>query len=245
MRRSSGARWRRVTAVVLMISVSVVGSYLLWPKVEYLPAGNRNLVFAIVLPPPGYNLENLMQLGQTVEEELRPYWDLDPDSPEARQLPFPPIDDFFYVARGRQVFVGMRAVDPLRAGELVPLAFAIRQKLPGAIVVAAQSSLFEQGLTANRAIDIEITGPDLERLVAIGGRVMGQLMNPENSPVPGAQARPIPSLDLSGPEVHVIPKLVQAGDLGITATDLGYTVSALTTARMPRIISSARTRSIW
>jgi hydrophobic/amphiphilic exporter-1 (mainly G- bacteria), HAE1 family len=220
--------WRRVAAVVLLVGASVIGSYLLWPKVEYLPAGNRNLVFGIVLPPPGYNLENLMQLGQTVEEELRPYWDLDPDSPEARQLPFPPIDDFFYVARGRQVFVGLRSVDPLRAGELVPLASSMRQKLPGAIVVAAQSSLFEQGLTANRAIDIEITGPDLQRLVAVGGRVMGQLMNPENSPVPGAQARPIPSLDLSSPEVHVIPKLVQASDLGITTTDLGYAVSALT-----------------
>lgn len=219
---------RRVTAVAVLIGVSVLGSYLMWPKIEYLPTGNRNLVFAIVLPPPGYNLENLMRLGQTVEEELRPYWDIDLDDPALNDLPFPPIEDFFYVARGRQVFFGMRAVDPLRAGELVPLAFTMRQKLPGAIVVAAQSSLFEQGLTANRAIDIEITGPDLEQLVAIGGRVMGQLMNPENSPVPRAQARPIPSLDLSGPEVHVIPKLVQASDLGITATDLGYAVSALT-----------------
>jgi hydrophobic/amphiphilic exporter-1 (mainly G- bacteria), HAE1 family len=218
---------RRVSVVVLLVAVSVVGSYLLWPKVEYLPAGNRNLVFAIVLPPPGYNLDNLKQLGETVEQELRPYWDVDPDSPEARQLPFPPIGDFFYVARGRQVFVGLRSADPLRAGELVPLAFSMRQKLPGAIVVAAQSSLFEQGLTANRAIDIEITGPDLERLVGIGGRILGQLMHPESSPVPGAQARPIPSLDLSGPEVHVIPKLVQATDLGISTTDLGYTVSAL------------------
>ena len=219
---------RRVTAVALLIGVSVLVSYLLWPKVEYLPTGNRNLVFAIVLPPPGYNLDNLMRLGQTVEEELRPYWDVDLDDPALSELPFPPIEDFFYVARGRQVFIGMRAVDPLRAGELVPLAFTMRQKLPGAIVVAAQSSLFEQGLTANRAIDIEITGSDLEQLVAIGGRVMGQLMNPENSPVPRAQARPIPSLDLSSPEVHVIPKLVQASDLGITTTDLGYAVSALT-----------------
>jgi HAE1 family hydrophobic/amphiphilic exporter-1 len=93
--------------------------------------------------------------------------------------------------------------------------------------VAAQSSLFEQGLTANRSIDIEITGPELDRLVAVGGRVMGQIMHPEQSAVPGAQARPIPSLDLSSPEVHVIPKLVQAADLGISTADLGYTVNAM------------------
>jgi HAE1 family hydrophobic/amphiphilic exporter-1 len=217
---------RRVLVVVVLVSTSAAASYLLWPKVEYLPTGNRNLVFGIILPPPGYNLENLMQLGETVEAELRPYWDVDPSSPEAAKLPFPVIGDFFYVARGRQVFMGLRAADPLRAGELVPLAFSLREKLPGAIIVAAQSSLFEQGLTANRSIDIEITGSDLDRLVPVGGQILGRIMGPE-SPVPGAQARPIPSLDLSSPEVHVTPKLVQAADLGISTTDLGYTVNAL------------------
>jgi len=184
-------------------------------------------VFGIILPPPSYNLKKLVQVGETVEEELRPYWDVDPESPEAEELQVPPIGDFFYVARGRQVFMGLRAADPLRAGELVPLAFQLREKLPGAIVVAAQSSLFEQGLTANRAIDIEITGPDLEQLAGIGGRILGAIMNPETTPVPRAQARPIPSLDLGGAEMHVVPKLVQAADLGISAADLGYTVDAL------------------
>jgi hydrophobic/amphiphilic exporter-1 (mainly G- bacteria), HAE1 family len=214
-------------AVVLTLSALSVGAgYLLWPQVEYLPAGNRNLVFGIILPPPGYNLEELNRMGQMIEEELRPYWDVDPGSPEAEQLPFPVIGDFFYVARGRQVFIGLRAADATRAGELVPLGFSLRSKLPGAIVVAAQSSLFEQNLTGGRSIDIEITGPELPKLVALGGQMMGQLMGPQPV-IPEAQARPIPSLDLSSPEVHVDPKLVQSADLAISATDLGYTVNAL------------------
>ena len=130
------------------------------------------------------------------------------------------------MARGRQVFIGLRAADATRAGELVPLGFSLRSKLPGAIVVAAQSSLFEQNLTGGRSIDIEITGPELPKLVALGGQMMGQLMGPQPV-IPGAQARPIPSLDLSSPEVHVEPKLVQSADLAISATDLGYTVNAL------------------
>ncbi len=86
-----------------------------------------------------------------------------------------------------------------------------------------QTSLFEQGLTAGRTIDIEITGPDLRRLVAIGGQIMGQV----SGILPTAQARPVPSLDLSSPELHVTPKLVQAADLGINSADMGYTVNAL------------------
>ena len=38
-----------------------------------------------------------------------------------QKLDYPVIGDFFFVARGRQVFMGLRAYDPMRAAELVPL----------------------------------------------------------------------------------------------------------------------------
>ncbi|RMG33557.1 MAG: efflux RND transporter permease subunit [Planctomycetota bacterium] len=243
------SRARQLAVTVGLAGSAVLVTWAFWPKVEYLPNGNRNLVFGIVMPPPGYNLEKLKELGQKVEDALRPYWDVDPDSDAARKLPFPPIGDFFYVARGRSVFVGLRAADPLRAGELVPLVFGLRNRLPGAIVVASQSSLFERGLTAGRTIDIEITGPELPRLVELGGQVMRAVAPVLDAPadsVPAAgqmasagerrdqsprrsatQARPIPSLDLSNPEVHIVPRPVVAADAGLTATDLGFMVNAL------------------
>ncbi|MBL8851429.1 MAG: efflux RND transporter permease subunit, partial [Planctomycetaceae bacterium] len=192
--------------------------------------GNRNLVFGLVLPPPGYNLDELMDLGVTVETELAPYWDIDPESPEAKALPFPVIDDFFFVARGRQVFLGIRAYDPTRAGELVPLVMKVREKLPGTFVVAFQSSLFEQSLEGGRTIDIEITGPELPQIVALGGQVIGQVgptLEPDPQLQMAVQARPIPSLDLSSPELHISPKLVQSAEMGISSAELGYTANAL------------------
>ncbi len=218
-----GSVMRRLVTVGLIVTVAIGASWLLWPKVEYLPTGNRNLVFGIIMPPPGYNLDELMKLGETVESELRPYWDVDPDSPEAAQLPHPVIADFFFVARGRQIFLGVRAADQTKAAGLVPLVQSVGSKLPGTFAVAKQSSLFEQGLSAGRTIDIEITGPELTELVQLGGRVLGQV----KQIMPEAQARPVPSLDLSSPEVHVEPKLVQGAELGINSTDLGYTINAL------------------
>jgi HAE1 family hydrophobic/amphiphilic exporter-1 len=227
---------RRVTVAAILVGAAAFFTFALWPKLEYLPNGNRNLVFGIVLPPPGYNLDELMKIGELVEDELRPYVEVDPDSEQAEQLDYPPIADFFYVARGRQVFVGLRAADPMRAGELVPLVANLRTKLPGTYVIASQSSLFQRGLNAGRSIDIEITGPELPKLVEIGGQIMGQVtpvLEPEkftgDAPVtpPQTQARPLPSLDLSNPEVQLIPKLVQAAEMGVSATDLGYAVDAL------------------
>jgi HAE1 family hydrophobic/amphiphilic exporter-1 len=216
-------RTRQVALVLLMIGSSLGLSWLFWPKVEYLPNGNRNLVFGILLPPPGYNLDQLMRMGETVEASLRPYWDVDPESAEAAQLDYPVIEDFFFVARGRTVFLGMRAHDPLQVGKLVPLVQKVGSQLPGTFTVAKQSSLFEQGLTAGRTIEVEITGPDLSRLVAIGGQVLGKT----SQLFPTAQARPVPSLDLSSPELHVNPRLMQAAEMGVSSADLGYTVNAL------------------
>jgi HAE1 family hydrophobic/amphiphilic exporter-1 len=218
---------RRLAVVFTMIGVSTALTWAMWPKVEYLPTGNRNLVFGVVLPPPGYNLDKLMELGETVEKGLEPYWNVDPDSPEAAKLPFPVIEDFFFVARGRQVFMGLRAHDPMRAKELEPLVFSIGSGLPGAMAVAKQSSIFEQGLSAGRTIDVEITGPDVTKLVAIGGQVLGQVGPLLSTPEAPAQAIPQPSLDLSSPEVHIEPKLVQAADMRINTTDLGFAANAL------------------
>ena len=214
---------RRLLVVGLLVGAAVGVSWQLWPKVEYLPTGNRNLIFAILLPPPGYNLNQLMELGETVENDLRPYWDIDPTSEEAKKLDYPVIGDFFFVARGRQVFMGIRAFDSQRVGELIPLVQKAGMKLPGTFAVAKQSSLFERGLTGGRTIEVEIIGPDLKKLVGMGGQILGQV----KQIIPAAQVRPIPSLDLSSPEIHIQPKLVQAAEMGVSSADLGYTANAL------------------
>jgi HAE1 family hydrophobic/amphiphilic exporter-1 len=213
----------RVAVVALFTGGSVWLSYLMLPKVEYLPAGNQNLVFGILLPPPGYNLDQLVEIGERIEAALQPYWDTNDDVVETPEGSRPAIGDFFYVAFGRQVFLGLRSADTLRAGELIPVIRQVAADIPGTFAVAKQASLFEQGLSAGRTVDIEITGPELPKLIALGGRIMGQVQQV----VPDAQAFPMPSLDLSSPEMHVVPKWEQAADMGITAVDLGYAVDAL------------------
>lgn len=214
---------RSAAVVVIMVGASIGISYVFWPKVEYLPSGNRNFVFCSVSPPPGYNMDELMQMGAKIEKDLEPYWNADPGSAEAEKLEHPIINYYFYVVRGRQVFMGFRADDENRVDELIPLIKKVGSQFPGTIAVAKRSSLFERGITGGRTIDIEITGPDLERLVAIGGRVLSdvKLLLPE------AQAMPRPSLDLSGPEIHIEPKLMESSEMGINASDLGYTVDAM------------------
>ena len=215
--------WREATVSIVIIAASVVATWLLMPKVEYLPEGNRNLVFGILLPPPGYNIDELLRMGDMVEKRLVPYWDVDPGTPEAKALDAPILGDCFFVARGRSVFIGLRSLDPLEAAKLVPLIRRVAADLPGTFAVAKQSSLFENGIGSGRTVDIEITGPDLEKLVRLGVKVMGKL--PEATP--GSQNLPKPSLDLSSPEVQLVPRFEQAADMRLDARQLGYIVDCL------------------
>ncbi len=215
--------WREATVSIVIIAASAVATWLLMPKVEYLPEGNRNLVFGILLPPPGYNIDELLRMGDMVEKRLVPYWDVDPGTPEAKALDAPILGDCFFVARGRSVFIGLRSLDPLEAAKLVPLIRRVAADLPGTFAVAKQSSLFENGIGSGRTVDIEITGPNLEKLVQLGVKVMGKL--PEATP--GSQNLPKPSLDLSSPEVQLVPRFEQAADMRLDARQLGYIVDCL------------------
>jgi HAE1 family hydrophobic/amphiphilic exporter-1 len=213
----------RLATVLALVAGPLAIAWALAPKVEYLPLGNRNLVIGFIVPPAGYNIEHMVELGHRIETRLEPYWSADPEEGAEEKIDYPAIADFFYVARGRNLFVGLRAAKPLEAARLVELVQRETRNIPGAIVMAKQASLFEQGLTAGRTVDVEITGPDIRRLVQLGLHVQQAVLRE----LPGAQPLPRPSLDLNSPEVHVLPRWEQAADLGVSADELGYIVDAL------------------
>jgi len=213
----------RLLTIVSLIGLPVVLVGALIPNAEYLPTGNRNLVFGILLPPPGYNTEAFVKMGGTIESVLRPYWEAKPGSVEEGELDGPSIRNFFYVARGRGVFMGARTNEDGRAKELIPLMRRAVADLPGVISIITQRSLFQRGLGEGRNIDMEIVGPDLNTLVALGGQIFQQV----KGLMPDAQIRPKPSLDLGTPELHVQLKRDRAADLQFTNQELGFTIDAL------------------
>ncbi len=221
--RVTGSVPARVAVVVALTGFSLAMALWLSPPSEYLPEGNRNFVFSLLLPPPGYNLEELDKVGNTIVKELEPYWK-DDASVEYRE---PRIRNLFYVALGRIMFAGASTQDPLKARDLVPIFKKELRKIPGFYATSYQSSLFGRGITSGRTIDVDISGPDLTRLIQFGGRVFGQAMQL----LPGSQVRPIPSLDLGNPEIQITPDRVRAASLGLAARDIGQVVDTLLDGR--------------
>ncbi len=213
----------RLMVVLVLTTLSVSFAVGLIPKTEYLPQGNREMLFGILIPPPGYNQDEMKRIALEVEKDILPLINHDGDSETALKLNLPPLESFFFVAFGQQAFMGMMSKVQERTRELLPYIYGALRKIPGMIAVVQQPGLFARGIGKGRSIEVEITGPDLVQLISIGRQVFGGAMGV----LPGAQIRPIPSLDLGSPEMQIVPDRDRLTRLGMTTADLGTTVNVL------------------
>jgi len=221
----SGSIAWRVAAIVVLTGGALLGAYALMPATEYLPTGNQNFAFGLLIPPPGYNTDEYIDMADHIEQELGVYWDTKPGDPGEADLDGPPIEHFFFVSFAGGAFAGAIGYHEYgdRTSDLIPVIQRALGTIPGTFAIVQQPSIFQRGAEAGRAIDVELTGPDLGRLLQLGSRVFGAV----RATMPGAQAQPIPGLDLGNPEIRVIPDRERAAQLGLTAQDIGFALNAL------------------
>ena len=170
-------------------------------RASYLPQGNRNLVFAFIIPPPGVNIDHLEnEMGRVVAQRMQPYLD------GAKE---PKIDAYFFVAFSRGVFMGARTEDEARTDELIPIVNRTIRGFPDTIAFARRASLFG-GFGSGNTIDVNVQSRNIEALMeaALGGFIG------VNQALPGARVRPFPGLELAEPELRLVPderRLAEAG----------------------------------
>ena len=217
---------------------AIWGAAALMPPTDYLPAGNRNLVFGFLLTPPAYGKDHDNTIGLRVESVVRPYWEAE-GYDQVRKLPdvinpmtqqpiqdIPPVDNYFFVSIPRGMFTGAVSRDKQNVAPLAELLTSTIMSNPDTFGMAFQSSLFGQGLGGNNRIDVEITGHNMADINASAGALMGALMATGDY-APGS-IRPNPSnFNLASPEMRVEIDRVRAADLSIDQTDLNLAVQTL------------------
>jgi multidrug efflux pump subunit AcrB len=216
---------RRLTCIVTTVLLSGMVMWWLTPAAEYLPEGEEPKVFAVMNAPPGYNLASMAELASEVEAFFLPYVDADPDLFARGESEVPAIAYLNMRVSANQ----MRIIsEPVRAADIEPLMDALTRKYeeyPGMRAFAARGSIITSNDGGTRSINLDIAGPDLGAIyeVALAAyRRAGEVF--EN---PRIQSQPS-SLILAQPMVEIRPRWDRAAELGISAAELGFTVSALT-----------------
>ncbi|MEO0482897.1 MAG: efflux RND transporter permease subunit [Planctomycetota bacterium] len=236
--------WRgwtlRPALIIVLTLASVIGAMALRPPLDYLPKGNKNLVFGFLLIPPGYAIDHMQRIAERIEDPMKPYVDaslddpasvaaLDPIERFAPGAPVPPppfdpvpIDNMFIAGFNGVMIAGATSEDP---NKVIPVGTKLTSAMqqPDAYGGAQQTSIFQSGIDGGSTINIEISGPRLDRVNDAAGMMFGtsgQLFGFGN-----LRADP-PNFNLSQPEFRL--EVNDRGrELGLTAADVGSSVRAL------------------
>lgn len=233
---SGKAGWTVRPAVILgMTGASLWGAVLMMPPLDYLPAGNRNLVFGGLLIPPGLSIEAKEGIANRIEEKIYPYAAADMNDARAmgeldmiQMFPGMPefepvaIENFFIGAFGTGMFIGATSQDDQVVIPIGKLLTSAMMSIPDSSGFAGQSSLFS-GVGNGGGISVEIAGPELDDVNA-AARMMLRIGRAEFGQ---GNASPSPAnFELEEQEMQLV--LNDRGrELGLTTQGLGVAIRGL------------------
>ena len=199
----TGTATLRALWIAGLIGAAVAITYLMFPKTDYMPTGNRNLVIGIIIPPPGVNIDHIeKEMGEVIVERLQPYL-------EGEKTP--KVKRFFFVAAEGSIFLGARAENPDKEeiNQLVGVVNEVVSGFPDSFAIAQKASLFS-GVGGRAEIDINVQGSNIDDLLQaarVGFAKIPEVFN-------GARARPRPGLELAEPELQMDPKDERLAEIG-------------------------------
>ncbi len=215
----TSTRTRVITVLVLTV-LSAVSAWVLLPKMEYLPQGNRNLVINLLIPPPGLSYEERREIGRQLFSSVEPHFGKPHEG-------LPGIKNMFFVGSETMMLSGAISMEEQQAGRLVPVFMRVINGVPGMRGVSMQAGIFQTSLGRGRTIEVDVVGEDLERIVQTAGTMFGMI----KKEIPEAQIRPVPSLELLYPEVRLIPERDRVKAAGMNARELGIALDVLMDGR--------------
>lgn len=205
--------------ILLKVGIILVVCLLFWqslrllPPAEYLPSGNRNLILTFATPLVSNNLDKSL-------ESIRPF--------EQMLLQDNRVERFFTVLGNRFNAVGV-IVKKAHADERSMQAFVgeLFGKTRGLTgfesLFPVQTSIFRD---PGKQIEIDIIGPDLDRLQQIAGRMQGQLFGTDGVQFVRS------SFSAGSPEVQVRLNRERCSALGLRVSEVADVIEGLVAGKV-------------
>ncbi len=207
----------RLAIIVGLTLTSITSAYLLMPKMDFLPTGNKNLIYSFIQTAPGLSYDERVKMNEFFYQQLEPFIGEDKDG-------YPAMKDFMFVSGNSMVRLIATAEDGTKVRDLIPLLQQNVAKVPGVTGSTSQSTLFNVGRGSGNSLMLNVSGnmayEDLTEMVNI-------FQNKIKEEIPGAQIRVSPSPTPVYPEVQVIPNREALSAVGLTTYELGEIVDVL------------------
>jgi multidrug efflux pump subunit AcrB len=211
-----------IVAVVGICSAIIVN---LTPPAEYLPEGEEPKLFASMSPPTGYNLETMVEIGNEIQDYLQPFLDHDPNQFRLGETEVPAMAYYNLSIQATRLRVIAQPKDPR---DIKPLMNAIDRKFRSYVGMrsfVARGSIITSNSGGTRSINLDISGTALQSIYQVASHTESRAREVFDKP----RIRSSPSsLTLSQPMVEIRPYWERLAQTGLTISDMGFTVAALT-----------------
>ena len=208
-------RQRKITIATCLIAPAAL-TWLLLPPIDYLPPVKRDAIDGFFQFPPGMNVDAIE------EEVVRPM--------VARLAPYmagekqPALKNYYILIwPGGGGGIGVRPLDPSKIDELGRIVNEeITAGFPDLNVFAQQGNLFG-GFGDGRNIEVRLQSADFDALLATARAAQDVIVEK----MPGAQVRSFQDLELSEPELRLVPDDRRISESGWTRAEVATVVRAL------------------
>lgn len=215
---------RRIATMAIAVITTLFAAIILMPPAEYLPEGEEPKAFTMMIAPPGYNMSEMEIIGAEVRKTLEDNVDTDPELFLQGKKPLPSLKYYFMSVNSAGVWV---LSEPTRNQDIAPMMDALTtmmRQYPGMRAFSSRGSIISSNNGGTRAVNLDISGPDLGDLYAVGEnayrRAETLFTNPQIQSEPS-------SLSLDQPLVEVQPNWERLAEYGLSADEFGYAVAAL------------------
>lgn len=218
-------RRRQLACIGITTLVSVAIIVGLTPPAEYLPEGEEPKMFASMNAPPGYNLSTMTEISNEIKTYFLNYVGADPDDFHSGKAPVPALKYLNMSVSPQNMRIIAETEDPADIDALLGVVSAKYREYPGMRAFAARGSIITSNDGGTRSINLDIAGADLARIYSVAQAAYQRASEVFDNP--RIQSQPS-SLSLAQPMLEIRPNWQRAAELGMTADEIGFTVSALT-----------------
>lgn len=201
--------------IVGLMAGPMLITFILWPRLDYLPPVKRDAVDAFFNFPPGANPSTVdREILQEMVRRLEPFLSGERE---------PKLKNYYIISFTGGGTLGARADDQSRVKELEALVRdEITANFPDTESFVFQGNLFG-GFASQRSIAVHLQANETAPLFD-AGRLGIELLAKE---LPGSTVRPFPGLELAEPELRLIPQDRRIVEAGWSRDTLGQIVRTL------------------
>ncbi|MEC9407461.1 MAG: efflux RND transporter permease subunit [Pseudomonadota bacterium] len=214
-------RWGYLGGLSALVVAILV---LLTPPAEYLPEGEEPKVFARMIAPPGYNLDEMTVIADDLQTKLMPYVDDDPDRFARGEVDIPALAYLNMSVDPGGLRIITETIRPSQIDALTPILTRLYTAYPGMRAFVSRGSIISSNDGGTRSVNVDISGAELAAIYTAADMVYDRARSVLDDPQIGSQPS---SLTLNQPLVEVRPDWLRASELGLSTGELGFAVAAL------------------